>query len=81
MQCYQGQAPVRETVIDVFFLLLFIEIQCWKNSIFQFPSDSPDITNVMYIHIVLFFSENDGALIELYPPQRILNPRATHIAF
>ena len=80
MQCYQGQKPVRETVIDVsssfFFLLKF---NAGKTQYFNFLLILPTSHN---IHVVPFFSQNDGNCILLYPhTRRILNPRATHTTF
>ena len=81
MQCYQGQKPVRETVIDVFFLPSFfiLKFNAGKTQYFNFLLILPTSHN---IHVVLFFSQNDGNCILLYPhTRRILNPRATHTTF
>ena len=52
MQCYQGQKPVRETVIDVFFFLLFLlKFNAGKTQYFNFLLILPTSHN---IHVVLF---------------------------
>ena len=53
MQCYQGQKPVRETVIDVFFLPSFfiLKFNAGKTQYFNFLLILPTSHN---IHVVLF---------------------------